>query len=95
MWVLNEVEIWFGRALFWGLIVLRLWAVFDCAIRKAAAFPAAMKQTKVIWLAGTIATALLGPFLPFPFDVISVIVALIYLADVRPAVREVSGGSRW
>ena len=55
----------------------------------------AEKQTQVVWLAGTIAAALLGPFLPFPFDAISVIVALVYLADVRPAVREISGGSRW
>ena len=95
MSVLNDVELWFSRALFWGLVALRTWAVVDCATRKAAAFPAAMKQTKVVWLAGTVAAALLGPFLPFPFDVISIIVALIYLADVRPAVREVSGGSRW
>ena len=95
MWVLNEVELWFGRLLFWGLVAIRTWAVVDCALRKAAAFPAAEKQTKVVWLAGTIAAALLGPFLPFPFDVISIIVALVYLADVRPAVREISGGSRW
>jgi Protein of unknown function (DUF2516) len=95
MWALDQVETWFARLLFWGLVALRSWAVVDCALRKAAAFPAAEKQTKVIWLAGTIATALLGPFLPFPFDIISVIVALVYLADVRPAVREVSGGNRW
>jgi hypothetical protein len=25
----------------------------------------------------------------------SVVAAVVYLADVRPAVREVSGGSRW
>ncbi len=95
MWVLDQVQAWFDRLLFWGLVALRTWAVVDCAMRKAAAFPAASKQTKVIWLAATIAAALLGPFLPFPFDVISIIVALVYLADVRPAVREVSGGNRW
>lgn len=95
MSVLNEVERWFSVLLFWGLFALRVWAVIDCATRKAAAFPAVEKLTKPAWLAITIVAALLGPILPFPFDVISVIAALVYLTDVRPAVREVSGGQRW
>ena len=77
MAVLNEVERWFSVALFWGLFALRLWAVIDCASRRAAAFPAVDKLTKPAWLAITIAAALLGPILPFPFDVISVIAALV------------------
>jgi hypothetical protein len=30
-----------------------------------------------------------------PISLISVVVASVYLADVRPAVREISGGKGW
>ena len=47
MQVLYETQLWVDRILFWeGSLLLRAWAVADCAVRKAAAFPAANKLTK-------------------------------------------------
>lgn len=104
MSVVNELYHWTDVVLFWGLLALRAWAVLDCAIRKAAAFPAADRLTKPAWLAITVFSALLGTFTSWPPDtgrsvgfisLISVVVAAVYLADVRPAVREISGGRGW
>lgn len=98
MTVLGALYFWTDQVLFWGLLALRAWAVVDCAIRKAAAFPAAERLTKPAWLAITAFSALFGTLLspPLgPISLISVVVAGVYLADVRPAVREISGGSRW
>lgn len=97
---------WISFVLFWGQALLWVWAAIDCSIRKAAAFPAVNKLSKGAWLAITAAATLLGFAVyalegPYPdpvniFVLISTIVTLIYLADVRPAVREVSGGNnRW
>lgn len=98
MTVLNAMYYWTDTVLFWGLLALRLWAVIDCAIRKSAAFPAAERLTKPAWLAITGFGALFGTLISSPvgpISLISVVVAAVYLADVRPAVREVSGGTRW
>jgi hypothetical protein len=98
MTVLNAFYFWTDQLLFWGLLAFRVWAVIDCAIRKSAAFPAAERLTKPAWLAitgfGAVFGTLLSPPLG-PISLISVVVAGVYLADVRPAVREVAGGSRW
>lgn len=95
MVVLNLVYAWTDRVLFWGLTALRVWAVIDCATRKAAAFPAVDKLTKAAWLAILVVSGLFGTYVLPPIgmiSLISVVVAAVYLADVRPAVREISGG---
>lgn len=95
MAVLNLFYFWTDQLLFWGLVALRVWAIVDCATRKAAAFPAVDKLTKPVWLLILVFSGLLGTLLRPPIGIISlvsVIVASVYLADVRPAVREVSGG---
>ncbi len=97
MSVVNELYYWTDQVLFWGLAALRVWAVADCATRKAAAFPAANRLTKPAWMAITGFSAVFGILVPpvtGPISLISVIVACVYLADVRPAVREISGGGR-
>jgi len=90
---------WTDEVLFWSLLALRVWAFADCLIRKAAAFPAVDNLSKPAWLGilafagalGTITQPEVGII-----SLISVIVASVYLADVRPAVRDVSdGNSRW
>ncbi len=84
---------------FCGLLALRVWALVDCVTRRAAAFPAADKLTKPAWLAILLVAGALGTLLGLPnspyssasnFSLISAIAASIYLADVRPAVREIS-----
>lgn len=95
MAVLDLVYYWTEQVLFWGLTALRVWAVVDCATRKAAAFPAVDKLTKPAWLAILVVSGLFGTYVLPPIgmiSLISVVVAAVYLADVRPAVREISGG---
>ncbi len=96
MQTLNDLYFWTDTVLFWGLVALRAWAVVDCATRKAAAFPAVDKMTKPAWLAILVFSGLFGSLNVLgsqigPISLISVIVASVYLADVRPAVREISG----
>ncbi len=89
------IETWFNQVVFWGLVALRAWAFVDCLLRKGAAFPAVNKLTKPAWLGILAASELLGMILPsLLFWMLSVIASLIYLVDVRPAVREISGGGR-
>lgn len=96
--IVHALYFWTDMILFWGLVALRLWALVDCLTRKAAAFPAVDKLTKPAWAAmlllGAVFGALLSPYNPISiFSLISVVIAAVYLADVRPAVREISGGA--
>lgn len=100
MALVDDLYFWTDRVVFVGLVALRAWAVIDCLLRKAAAFPAADKLTKPAWLAILVVSGLIGSlpsisqtwFLPL----LTVVVASVYLADVRPAVREAAGGQqRW
>ncbi len=92
-----------------GLVALALevWAFFDCVRHRANAFEAVGKRTKTFWLAvtgGSMAVGglsvlggggggLIGPF--GLFGLAAVVAASIYLADVRPAVKDAGrGGSR-
>jgi Protein of unknown function (DUF2516) len=79
-------------------LALGAFTFVDALTRPTAAFPAAGKLTKPVWVAITgVAALVLVPFLPglglFSFFGIPALVAsLVYLLDVRPAVRGVSGG---
>ena len=79
-----------------GLLVLVVWALIDALTRPTAAFVAAGKQTKPIWLA-ILGVALLlvlvglGGVLGI-FGFIVAVAAIVYLVDVRPAVREMRPG---
>lgn len=101
MEIVEQLYAWTDHILFYALIALRLWALVDCLTRRTAAFPAVDKLTKPAWVAILLVAGLLGTLFSNPyspagvvnvFSLASVIVAAIYLADVRPAVREVSGG---
>ena len=86
-----------------GLLLLVLWVaalglgifdVVDAAIRRSDAFVAAGKATKPLWLVITVVSTLALFF----FGIVSllgipaIVALLVYLVDVRPAVRAVSGG---
>ena len=82
----------------YGTLVLALWAFVDAVIRPAAAFVAAGKLTKPGWMAITGIAAMVlyfrGP-LDF-FGLPAVVAAVVYLVDVRPAVRGLRrGNSSW
>lgn len=92
---------WTDHVLSWGLFALWLWALADCLTRKGQAFPAVDKLTKPAWLGILAFATLLGTLTAQPFgnaapmgilQLIATVAAAVYLADVRPAVREISGG---
>ncbi|MFD0772936.1 DUF2516 family protein [Streptomonospora algeriensis] len=76
-----------------AIFVASLYALVDAVRTPAQAFPAMDKQTKKLWV-GLLAV---GTFVSFSavftsmrfFVFIALIAALIYLLDVRPAVRGV------
>ena len=83
--------------LYWGVLALTVWAFVDALTRPASGFVAAGKLTKPGWAAITGLAALIifwqGPmsFLGLP----AVIAAVVYLVDVRPAVRGLRRGNSW
>jgi uncharacterized protein DUF2516 len=95
---INDIENGLLLVLFLGVLALQLWALVDCITRKAPAFPAAGKLTKPTWI---LLTAVAVTPVALLRDVtnllayVGIIVSSVYLADVRPAVREISGPSRW
>jgi hypothetical protein len=93
----NTLYTWTDWALIYGLLALRTWALIDCLTRKMAAFPAVDKLTKPAWVAMLLIGDLLGYLLSASqpvgiFALLTTVLASVYLADVRPAVREVSEG---
>jgi hypothetical protein len=95
---INNIENGLLLVLFLGVLALQLWALVDCITRKAPAFPAAGKLTKPTWIlltAVAVAPVALLQDVTNLLAYIGIIVSSVYLADVRPAVREISGPSRW
>ena len=92
---------WFFEALSIAALCAEVWAFVDALRRPAPAFVAASKQTKPIWLVilgvaaviGLWSSTLGGPNLVSLFPIVAFVAAAIYLADVRPKVREFKGGS--
>ncbi len=92
---------WFFEVLAIAALCVEVWAFVDAVRRPAAAFPAAGKQTKPIWLVilgvaaviGLWSSTLGGPNLVSLFPIVACVAAAIYLTDVRPKVREFKGGS--
>jgi hypothetical protein len=84
-------------ALYWGALALTAWAFVDAVFRPANGFVAAGKLTKPGWAAITGIAALVvfwfGPmsFLGLP----AIVAAVVYLVDVRPAVRGLKRGNSW
>ncbi|WP_425841543.1 DUF2516 family protein [Streptomyces fractus] len=77
-----------------ALIVFSGFALVDAAIRREDAYRAADKKTKPFWLIilglAFIVNWIFGilSFLP----IIGLIATIVYMVDVRPAVRQISGG---
>ena len=83
-------------ALRYGLVALAVLAFVDCLRHPAAAFVAASKQTKPIWLGITgLSVVLVGVLQVGVLNILGVAVAIgctVYLVDVRPAVSEMRPG---
>ena len=79
-----------------GGLVLKVWALVDAVSRPAPAFEAAGKLTKVVWVVILVAAVLLGGASVMGlFGLIGLIAAIVYLVDVRPAVRSMRPGGPW
>jgi hypothetical protein len=76
--------------------VLKVWAFVDCVRRPEAAFPAVDRQSKTLWLILTGIAALTGlVFDPLGlFGIAGIVIALLYLFEIRPRIMELTGRGR-
>ena len=75
---------------------LKVWALVDACTRPQTAYVAAGKLTKIAWVAILSAAVLLGGANVFGiFGLLGTVAAIVYLVDVRPAVRELRRGGYW
>jgi hypothetical protein len=76
-----------------ALTLFALFALVDAALRREDAYRAADKKTKPFWLVVlALSTAAMYFMAYFWFLAIFALVAtIVYMVDVRPAVREVAG----
>ncbi|MBK9725881.1 MAG: DUF2516 family protein [Actinomycetales bacterium] len=86
-----------GAALLLGVLALGLevFALVDALRQPPAAFLAAGKRTKGLWVGITVAASLVG-FVSVnnPISMVSILAvvgAAVYLTDVRPALNQVRG----
>lgn len=75
-------------------LLVKAFAVIDCLTRRPDAFVAAGKRTKVFWgvilgVAALVNLLVADPI--FIINLVGLIAALIYLLDVRPALKQVMG----
>ena len=95
---------YFFYALLVAAFVIEAWAFIDALRRPAAAFPAASKQTKPIWLIILGIATLIGiggvtqqiglfnSLLALP--IVAFVAAAIYHVDVKPKVKALKAGTR-
>ncbi|WP_246212901.1 DUF2516 family protein [Streptomyces abyssomicinicus] len=79
-----------------ALIVFSGFALVDAAIRREDGYRAADKQTKPFWLiilGLAFVVNLIFPILSF-LPIIGLIATIVYVVDVRPALRSLPGGGR-
>ncbi|MEC4015692.1 DUF2516 family protein [Streptomyces sp. H27-D2] len=86
----------FNELLWWASMALLVFSVFafvDAAIRREDAYRAADKKTKPFWLIvlGLVVAVNLYPIMFF-LQIIGIVATIVYMVDVRPAVKQISGG---
>ncbi len=90
--MLGEVQGLISIALMVLFLVVKVWAVADCATRPRDAFVAADRRTRNFWLLLT-GAALVTGLVARPvgiFGLAGLIIALVYLLDVRPRVADIT-----
>jgi hypothetical protein len=102
--IVNPTALSVVNLFFWVLLlaafVIEAWAFIDAIIRPSAAFPAAGKQTKPIWLVILGVAFVIGIggavgelALLSIFPIVAFVAAAIYLVDVRPKIKSIKSGS--
>ena len=83
-----------GLVVLIGMLVLKGYAFANACLWPSSAYTMTGKQTKPLWLAllgtGLVAELLLMQWSLWPVSLAFVIVALVYVLDVRPAVAAVT-----
>ncbi|WP_189215322.1 MULTISPECIES: DUF2516 family protein [Streptomyces] len=81
--------------LFTAILVLAVVALVMAALARDDAYRAADKQTKTFWLVILGVTVAVNVFVPFIFlQIAGLIATIVFFVDVRPALKQVSGGGR-
>lgn len=81
-------------ALWLVLLGLKAFAFIDCLRSPSQVFPAIGRQSKVLWLVLTGLSLLAGlvPNLTLSlFGIAGAVIALIYLFDIRPRIKSITG----
>lgn len=98
MQIISQIQGWIILGL--GLLALfaEVYALVHAARQRPDAFVAAGKQTKIFWVVALVIATLLGfAVLGGGFGllaIIGIVVAGVYLADVRPAIDSIMGRRR-
>ncbi len=98
MQIISQIQGWIILGL--GLLALaaEVYALVHAVRQRPDAFTATGKQTKVFWVAALVIATLLGfAVLGSGFGLLSIIgivIAGVYLADVRPAIDTIMGRRR-
>ena len=81
-----------------AVLALTVFALIDALRHRPDAFTAAGKLTKPIWSAILGVAAIIAFIVVFSplniFGILCVVAAGVYLADVRPALRNITGGNQ-
>ena len=88
-------QTWVFTLLFYGALALTCWAFVDSLVRPAVGYVAAGKLTKPAW-AGITGASIAVVLLFGPLSLLglpAIIAAVVYLVDVRPAVRGLRRGN--
>ena len=85
--------------LYVATLAFKVFALIDAAVRPDAAYSAAEKQTKTLWLVLlglAVGIQLLSGnlFGPLGINLFGLVAAIVYIVDVRPAVRALGRGGR-
>ncbi|HEY9438418.1 MAG TPA: DUF2516 family protein [Streptomyces sp.] len=81
------------QLLYLAMLVLAVVALFFAVTAREDAYRAANKQKKSFWLIILGITVAVNLFVPMLFlQIAGVIASIVFMVDVRPAIKEVSGG---
>ena len=92
----GDVQALITTALFVFFLVVKVWAVADCATRPKEAFVAADRRTRNFWLLLT-GLAAVTALVAKPLGILGLaglVASLVYLLDVRPRVQDVTSRRR-
>ncbi len=93
-----QAQGWLTLALGLVAFAVEIFALVDAVRQREDAYPAASKRTKRFWVIVLAVAAALGYIsignLPGLIGIVGFVAAAVYLADVRPALQQVTGRGR-